>query len=325
MKHPSPTAGPTQATGAVRPVYDAFISYSQRGDKAVARALRTVIQTIGKPWWKVRSLNVFLDATSLSAAPSLWQGIADKLDRSRYLILLASPEAAASKWVDREVAHFIAENGIDRLLIALTDGELAWDEDIHDFRSDAALPLPPSLHGRFAEEPLWVDLRAFRDDPALATKSNQGFLHASLDLAATIHGVEKADLYSEEVRQQRRSVRLAYGVAVVVAGLGIGAGIAAWIATTEAERATRNFAIAKGTVDDVVFDIAQGLREVEGMRLESLRTILDHVEEAVSRLSEAAADDTDIMRSRGAMLGEFGDTYRAAGDRSSALAAYRES
>ncbi len=97
----------TTAGGTAAAVYDAFISYSQHADKGIARALRSVIQTIGKPWWKVRGLNVFLDATSLSAAPGLWQSIEDKLDQSRYLILLASPAAAASKWVDKEVGHFI--------------------------------------------------------------------------------------------------------------------------------------------------------------------------------------------------------------------------
>ncbi|MBN9021950.1 MAG: toll/interleukin-1 receptor domain-containing protein, partial [Rhizobiales bacterium] len=325
---PRPADAPASTSDAAAArgfVYDAFISYSQRGDRAVARALRTVVQTIGTPWWKVRGLNVFLDATSLSAAPSLWQGIAEKLAVSRYLILLASPEAAASKWVDREVSSFLERHGKDRLLIALTDGALDWDEALGDFRAEGGVPLPPSLRGRFAEEPLWVDLRPFRRDPATATKSNQAFLHAALDLAATIRGVEKADLYSDELRRQRRMLRLAYGTAGVVALLAVGAGIAAYVAIENEARAVRNFDIARKTVDDVVFDVSQGLREVEGMRTETIRTILGSVEEAVSRLSEAAADDTEILRSRGAMLDEFGDTYAAAGDRASALEAYRES
>lgn len=337
MTDPTTASDPRTPTAvAVLPggpfVYDAFISYSQRGDKAVARALRTVVQTIGTPWWKVRGLNVFLDATSLSAAPSLWQGIEDKLAISRYLILLASPEAAASKWVDREVACFLDRHGKDRLLIALTEGELDWDEALGDFRAEGGVPLPPALRGRFAEEPLWVDLRAFRRDPATATKGNQAFLHAALDLAATIRGVEKADLYSDELRRQRRMLRLAYGTVGVVALLAVGAVVAAVIAienearaTAEAERAVRNFDIARQTVDSVVFDVSQGLREVEGMRTETIRAILGSVEDAVSRLSDAAADDAAILRSRGAMLDEFGDTYAAAGDRTSALEAYRES
>ncbi len=323
---PTPTGDdPARDDAGRRFVYDAFISYSQRGDRAVAKALRSVVQSIGTPWWKARGLNVFLDATSLSAAPSLWQGIEEKLAVSRYLILLASPEAAASKWVDREVAYFIERNGKERLLIALTEGELNWDETLGDFRSEGGLPLPPALHGRFAEEPLWVDLRAFRRDPATATKGNQAFLHAALDLAATIRGVEKADLYSDEITRQRRMLRLAYGTAGVVALLAIGAGIAAFIAIENEARAVRNFEIARQTVDSVVFDVSQGLREVEGMRTDTVRTILGSVEEAVSRLSDAAADDTDILRSRGAMLDEFGDTYAATGDRASALAAYQQS
>lgn len=329
---PSPPSTDTSALGIGEAAYDAFISYSQRGDKAVAQALRTLIQTIGKPWWQVRSLHVFLDATSLSAAPNLWQGIEEKLDRSRYLILLASPEAAASKWVDREVAHFVERFGLDHVLIALTDGDLVWDDATRDFSAeDGPPPLPPSLRGAYADEPLWVDLRAFRADPSAATRGNQAFLLAALDLAATIKGAEKADLYSEEVRRQRRSVRVAYGISTVVAGLAVAAGIAAWIAvqnaeraTAEAEKAVRNFDIAKSTVDQVILDIAQGLREVEGMRVENVRTILSRVEAAVGRLTEAAADDVDVQNSRAMMLEEFGETYASAGDIASAMAAYEE-
>jgi hypothetical protein len=135
---------------------------------------------------------VFLDATSLSAAPGLWQSIEDKLGRARYLILLASPEAAQSKWVDKEVAHFIGTgdvggtgasanaDGLGRVLIGLTGGELTWDAAAGDFIWSGATPLPPSLRGRFKEEPLWVDLRPFRAEPSRATKSDQAFLHAAL-------------------------------------------------------------------------------------------------------------------------------------------------
>ena len=131
-KHEDGEAPPHGPAGAT---YDAFISYSQRGDRAVARALRAAIQTVGKPWWRVRNLNVFLDATSLSAAPGLWDTLTDKLDRTRYLILLASPDAAASAWVDKEVAHFIGPDGagLSRLLIGLTEGDLSWDAAAGDF------------------------------------------------------------------------------------------------------------------------------------------------------------------------------------------------
>lgn len=337
---------------AVGKTYDAFISYSQRGDKAVARALRTVIQTVGKPWWKVRNLNVFLDATSLSAAPGLWDSIAARLDRSRYLVLLASREAAASHWVDKEVAHFIGDDfaGLDRVLIGLTDGDLCWDATAGDFAWDERTPLPPSLRGRFRMEPLWVDLRAFRAEPVRATKSDQQFLHAALDMAATIQGVEKADLFSDELQQRQRSLRLAYGAAVVVTGLAIGAGIAAWVAVEQADiarsqseiaeaerdraeeqarnaekeknRAEENLAAAKQAVDDLIVDVAGGLRTVSGMRVEIVRKILETVQATVERLAATAPDDKGLKRSQIAMYGLFTDTYLAAGavDEARALA-----
>src|SRR5712691_2146081 len=151
-------------------IYDAFISYSHAKDKPVAAALQSKVQTLGKPWYRRRALRVFRDDTSLSATPSLWPSIERALGQSRFLILLASPESAASKWVNKEVAHWLDHNGIDTLLIGVTDGELAWDESVGDFAWREGMPLPPVLTGRFASEPKWVDLRTYRDgtDPCHA-------------------------------------------------------------------------------------------------------------------------------------------------------------
>jgi hypothetical protein len=52
-------------------LYDAFISYSHSKDKPIASALQTVIQKLGKPWYRRRVLRVFRDDTSLSATPHL--------------------------------------------------------------------------------------------------------------------------------------------------------------------------------------------------------------------------------------------------------------
>ena len=53
-------------------LYDAFISYSHVKDKPVASALQSVIQRLGKPWYRRRVLRLFRDDTSLSASPALW-------------------------------------------------------------------------------------------------------------------------------------------------------------------------------------------------------------------------------------------------------------
>jgi hypothetical protein len=87
-------------------LYDAFISYSHAKDKPIAAALQAVLQRLCKPWYRRRALRVFRDDTSLSATPQLWPAIEQALGQSRFLILLASPEAAASPWVGGEIAYW---------------------------------------------------------------------------------------------------------------------------------------------------------------------------------------------------------------------------
>jgi hypothetical protein len=53
-------------------LFDAFISYSHAKDKPIASTLQSVIQTLGKPWYKRRALRIFRDDASLSATPHLW-------------------------------------------------------------------------------------------------------------------------------------------------------------------------------------------------------------------------------------------------------------
>src|SRR6266496_4316679 len=144
-------------------LYDTFVSYSHAKDKPIAAALQSVVQKLGKPWYQRRALRVFRDDTSLSATPHLWPSMEQALGQSRFLILLASPEAAVSPWVNKEVAYWLEHKGADTLLIAVTDGALAWDNAISDFGWRADTPLPAVLKGRFASEPRWVDLTAYRD------------------------------------------------------------------------------------------------------------------------------------------------------------------
>src|SRR5690349_4642107 len=107
--------------------YDAFISYSHAVDGRLAPALQRGLQRFAKAWYRARAVRVFRDDDSLSANPGLWPAIEDALDRSRFLLLLASPEAAASSWVEKEAGHWLRHNGTETLLIALTAGDISWD------------------------------------------------------------------------------------------------------------------------------------------------------------------------------------------------------
>src|SRR5262249_41464155 len=158
------------------------------------------------------------------------------------------------------------------LLIALTDGELSWDSSIGehgDFWRPVGVPLPPGLEDSFLSEPKWVDLRAYRDG---ADPRNAKFLELGADFAASIHGTPKEDLLSQEVRQQRRALRLAWSAAGTLAVLIAFAGWQWWEASVairgrevafqialyqtrlEAaarDRAEKSFRIAKDTAQQV--------------------------------------------------------------------------
>ena len=306
-------------------VYDAFISYSHAKDKPIAAALQSIVQKLGKPWYQRRALRIFRDDTSLSATPSLWPSIEQALAQSRYLILMASPEAAASYWVNKEVAYWLEHKSADTLLIALTDGDLAWDNAAGDFNRRGTVPLPPALAGCFASEPKWIDLRPYRDG---ADPRDARFVEAGADFAAAIHGMPKEDLLSQEVRQQRRALRLAWSAMAVLASLMAFAGWQWWeadtakkvavaaegVAQTQRDRAEHNFGIARDAGEDIVFQLAQNLRDVQGMPLESLRQILDSGKILMDQLARAVPGDLRLKRSRGAMFIQFSLVFRSAGD-----------
>src|ERR1700743_1028374 len=104
------------------PLYDAFISYSHAKDKAIASALQSAVQKLGKPWYRRRALRVFRDDTGLAVTPHLWGTIEQALGQSRFLVLMASPQAAASPWVNKEIAYWLDAKSVDTLLIAVTEG-----------------------------------------------------------------------------------------------------------------------------------------------------------------------------------------------------------
>jgi len=113
--------------------YAAFLSYSHSADRQLAALVQRALQRLGKPWYRRPTVKIFRDESSLSANPGLWTSIERNLDQSDYFLLLASPEAAKSPWVAREVEWWRDHRSADTLLIAVTDGKIAWDTQSGDF------------------------------------------------------------------------------------------------------------------------------------------------------------------------------------------------
>lgn len=216
--------------------YDAFISYSHGADDAVAVALQRALHQFAKPWYRMRSLHVFRDQASLSADPRLWSSIETALAGSRSFILLASPEAAASPWVGREAKWWTEHNGTAKFLVALTSGELAWDDERVDFDWGRTTALPAPLRGVFQEEPRYIDMRWTRAQHGLSLDDAQ-FREAVADLAAPLHGRPKDALIGEDVRQHRRARRLAWSVSALLFILATATGAGALFAIDQRDQA----------------------------------------------------------------------------------------
>jgi len=306
-------------------LYDAFISYSHAKDKPIAGALQSAIQKLGKPWYRRRALRLFRDDTSLAATPHLWPMIEQALGRSGHFLLLASPEAAASKWVNKEVAHWLDLNSVDTLLIGLTDGELDWDDLAGDFFARENLPLPPVLAKRFPSEPKWVDLRPYR---AGSDKRDAKFTELAADFAAAIRGMPKEDLLSQEVRQQRRALTLAWsaaGLLLVFAIAATGAGISAYRAQQDAiaqrNRAEQTLAAATQTANGLVLDLAVRFREALGVPATLIKVILDRARALQDQLTVSGQTTPKLQQSQAVALDETAYTLLTVGDTAGAFAA----
>ena len=222
--------------------YDAFVSYSHAADGQLAPALQRGLERLARPWYRTRALAVFRDETGLAVSPHLWAAIVRALDDSEWFVVLCSPEAARSEWVQREIDYWLAHKAPDQILLVLTDGDLVWDRSRGDFDPERSTALPPALFRKFDDEPRHLDLRWARGEEQLDLRHAR-FRPAVGELAAPIRHMAREELEAEDVRQHRRTVRLARGatsVMVLLLVLALTFGIVALQQRGDARRQAAN-------------------------------------------------------------------------------------
>jgi hypothetical protein len=245
MAEMTPAVGSPAADARKPWEYDAFLSYAHR-DSEVTSAIQKGLHQIGRRLGQLRALRVFRDDTNLTANPDLWGKVTDALDGSRFMIVVLSPQSAASHWVNEEVTYWIANRGHEQLMLTLAEGHVQWDARNARFDpelSNAALPVltqPESLPA----EPLYVDV----SDDAPWDLGSLTFRDKVTALAAPIHGKPKDQLAGDDLREQHRSRRLRTAAIVGLAVLTVIAVAAALVAFVQRHEAIqeRNGAIALG-------------------------------------------------------------------------------
>lgn len=184
--------------------YKAFISYSHAADNKLAPMLQSALHRFAKPFYLLRAINTFLDKTSLHLTPKLWPLIQEALAKSEFFVILASPMAANSPWVQDEIDEWlrIHSDSVDKILIVLTDGKIEWNSFTQDFNWRETTALPKNLQNKFKSEPLYSDLRWIKKSDDLSFRHPQ-FLDEIGSLAAALHGKPKDAMIGKDLHQYR--------------------------------------------------------------------------------------------------------------------------
>jgi len=179
--------------------YKAFISYSHQ-DKAWARWLQTGLERYRVPRRLVgiaglfgpvpaRLTPIFRDREDLSSAADLTQSVRQELTRSECLLVICSPAAARSRWVNEEIRFFRSLGRAGRIYCLIVAGDpQSTDPDAACFPS--ALMDAGATAGH---EPLAADARKFADGKRLAR----------LKLVAGILGLRLDQLRQRDMQRRR--------------------------------------------------------------------------------------------------------------------------
>lgn len=280
--------------------YVAFLSYSHH-DARWAGWLHRALERYAVPARLVgtagefgpvpaRLRPVFRDREELASAGDLGARVEQALAASAALIVICSPAAAGSRWVEQEVALFKRLHGAGRIHALIVAGA--------PHAGDARECFPPALRqmdaaaGEGRAEPIAADVRPEQDGRALAR----------LKLIAGLLGVGLDTLRQREQRRQQR--RLLAITAASVAGMAL-AGFLAITATVARNDAQRRQAQGEGLIEFMLTDLNQRLQAVQ--RLDALGAV---EEKAIQYLGDLPSRDlTDAaLASRAQALRQLGDT-----------------
>ena len=283
--------------------FDAFISYSHDSDKRWVGALRRALQRIAKPWYRRHSVKVFLDESNAVLTPRLQSYLRDRVRESKAFILLASENAAASPWVADELRTFFEQHTADSVALLLTSGTIAWDAEAHDFDWTGTTALPRVLGGRYAEEPKYLDLRWTRE--IAEPSSDPRMQDAAAEIVAAIQGRGKEEIVGEDLRQHRRTLRLATTAAAVLAVLLIASVAAGWYATIQQRTAERRFRDVRQLANSFLFEFYDAIDDLPGAT-PAQHLVVNTALTYLDQLSKEASGNVEL-------LGELGTAYQRLG------------
>lgn len=290
--------------------YKAFISYAHR-DAAWAARLQRKLENFRFPEhadqkWPLRP--IFLDRSELASSPDLSESIEEALRNSDALIVVCSPAAAQSKWVNAEILFYkrLAKKRIYAIVIA---GEPGADDPGEACFPDA-LRFQLDANGDLTSipaEPLAADARSGRDGSDAVLKLVAGLLDVPFDTL--------------KLRQQRRRVRRAFSVAAGATAMLILTSYLAVTAIVAQKDAEHRRDQAEGLISFMLGDLRERLQPVG--RLDVLDGVGEQALEYFSSLRDSELT-SESMLTRAMALRQIGEVRVAQGRTSESLIALNE-
>jgi tetratricopeptide (TPR) repeat protein len=301
------------STATLQPAlrYVAFISYSHH-DRETAQWLHRALETYRPPPDVLPQAlpsstlrPIFLDRAELPSSSDLAATVREALAASRFLIVVCSPLAARSRWVNEEIRYFKSLGRADRVLALVVAGKPA---------SPAGDPddcLPPALRYVINEagaitqiagaEPLAADIRPGADDRRSAfLKIAAGILQVPLDRL----------VQRDTARRQRRLIQIAAGALVGCLAFAV-LSVVAVRSRNEAERQKR-VAVQQSLTAERTADFLKSLfavsdpSEARGQSI-TAREVLDRgVKQIDTQLHDEPIVRADLMTTLGEVYGSLG-------------------
>jgi tetratricopeptide (TPR) repeat protein len=290
--------------------YRAFLSYSHANEHAAGK-LHHWLETYRIPKRLVGTLTggaavprrlspIFRDRAELPAASSLDEQVRMALSQSEALLVLCSPAAKASRWVNAEIALFRELHPDRPIIAALIEGEPADS-------------FPTALISRDANgvehEPIAADFRTDSDGPKLAR----------LKIVAGLTGVPLDQIIQRDAQRQLRRVIAVTFVALFLTLLMAAMLVFVARARSEAESQRQQ---AEGLIEFMLTDLREKLEGVG--RLDVLQTVNKRALAYYADQPDLQALPTDSLERRTRILQAMGEDDFKRGDTAAAIAQFRE-
>ena len=268
-----------------KPDYRAFISYSH-SDERWASWLHRALESYRVPGKLVGTQTargevpkqlrpIFRDRDDLSSSSDLSTTVKETLANSENLVVICSPNAAASHWVNEEIREFVRLGKQSQIFCVIVDGDPA--------STDAATRcFPAALTEAGLHEPLAADVRKWADGKYLS----------KLKLVAGLLGLPLDQLRRRELQKRRRLQAL---TAVAIAAVTAVLISAVWFQGSAQQRRTSGESLVAVKLSQLrtllnVKEDPENLHQLDEWNNQDLMNVISAADTAESSLIDPAMD-----------------------------------